>query len=199
MQLARHGDPRLTMAVYGRAQLLDLASAVDRLPSLLTQTPEAGQKVLQATGTEGRQAGGTDATRPATCTDLVQVGDGGSRNLRVVDAADEEGTADDGSLELDDLEGIAGGRGLVMAGEGSSPSRTRTYNKPVNRRACRPAEKHQKSRYGCSLPQLGRFASTAEHLQKHARRRGSTGRNPVVAGSPAVGHRRRGTASTSPA
>jgi integrase len=39
MQLARHSDPKLTMAVYGRAKLHDLSEAVQRLPSLL---PAAG-------------------------------------------------------------------------------------------------------------------------------------------------------------
>src|SRR5437588_7485013 len=34
MQLARHSDPKLTMAVYGRAALHDLGPAVDRLPGL---------------------------------------------------------------------------------------------------------------------------------------------------------------------
>ncbi len=33
MQLARHSDPKLTMSVYGRAQLHDLGEAVGRLPS----------------------------------------------------------------------------------------------------------------------------------------------------------------------
>jgi len=36
MQLARHSDPRLTVARYGRAQIHDLGAAVNRLPSLLT-------------------------------------------------------------------------------------------------------------------------------------------------------------------
>src|SRR5205085_6909043 len=35
MQLARHSDPKLTMAVYGRARLHDLGEAVGRLPALL--------------------------------------------------------------------------------------------------------------------------------------------------------------------
>src|SRR5262249_2700935 len=39
MQLARHSDPKLTMAVYGRAALNDLGAAVDRLPGLLTAGP----------------------------------------------------------------------------------------------------------------------------------------------------------------
>jgi integrase len=35
MQLARHSDPKLTMAVYGRAQLADLSQAVSRLPVVM--------------------------------------------------------------------------------------------------------------------------------------------------------------------
>src|SRR5262249_25251399 len=35
MTLARHKDPKLTMRVYGRAQLHDLAGAVGGLPDLL--------------------------------------------------------------------------------------------------------------------------------------------------------------------
>ncbi len=51
MQLARHSDPKLTMAVYGRAQLHDLGEAVRRLPALL----DAGSPVeaAKATGTGG--------------------------------------------------------------------------------------------------------------------------------------------------
>ncbi len=52
MQLARHNDPRLTLAVYGRAQLHDLGQAVERLPGLLTG-PGSGQETAQATGTDG--------------------------------------------------------------------------------------------------------------------------------------------------
>jgi integrase len=36
MQLARHSDPRLTMARYGRAQLCDLGAAVERMPALVS-------------------------------------------------------------------------------------------------------------------------------------------------------------------
>ena len=47
MQLARHSDPRLTMARYGRAQLEDLGQTVGRLPELLgvaPVVPPAGQR-----------------------------------------------------------------------------------------------------------------------------------------------------------
>lgn len=51
MQLARHSDPTLTMAVYGRAQLHDLVAAVRWLPALLTDLlPES--QALRATGTD---------------------------------------------------------------------------------------------------------------------------------------------------
>src|SRR5437763_4219070 len=54
MQLARHSDPKLTMAVYGRAALHDLGAAVDRMPLPLTgPDPEAPAAALRATGTGG--------------------------------------------------------------------------------------------------------------------------------------------------
>jgi integrase len=43
MQLARHSDPKLTMARYGRATLHDLGGAVEKLPDLTAQPPDAGQ------------------------------------------------------------------------------------------------------------------------------------------------------------
>jgi integrase len=52
MQLARHSDPKLTMAVYGRAHLHDLAGAVERLPAL-TELPSASPDSARATGTAG--------------------------------------------------------------------------------------------------------------------------------------------------
>jgi integrase len=48
MQLARHSDPKLTLAIYGKARLHDLAGAVGKLPVLLE-----ADVTLQATGTEG--------------------------------------------------------------------------------------------------------------------------------------------------
>src|SRR2546422_1750509 len=51
MQLARHSDPKLTMAVYGRARLHDLGEAVRRLPILLTGV-NAERDTLAATGSE---------------------------------------------------------------------------------------------------------------------------------------------------
>src|SRR5262249_45870463 len=54
MQLARHSDPKLTMAVYGRAALHDLGAAVDRIPGLTPDRQGAAPR-LRATGTEGAE------------------------------------------------------------------------------------------------------------------------------------------------
>ena len=51
MQLARHSDPKLTMARYGRAQLHDLAAAVENLPGLVPSRRDHRQ-ALAATGTD---------------------------------------------------------------------------------------------------------------------------------------------------
>ncbi len=51
MHLARHSDPKLTMAVYGKAQLHDLGEAVRRLPMFSSPWKESTH--LRATGTEG--------------------------------------------------------------------------------------------------------------------------------------------------
>src|SRR4029078_1488128 len=58
MQLARHSDPKLTMAVYGRAQLHDLGEAVRRLPELHGEPEKQAGEALAATGTDGEPASG---------------------------------------------------------------------------------------------------------------------------------------------
>ena len=65
MQLARHSDPKLTMAVYGRAQLHDLGAAVGRLPDPCDSSRPGV-----------RPAAGTEAACTPACTELVQAGDG---------------------------------------------------------------------------------------------------------------------------
>src|SRR5262249_11380269 len=86
MHLARHTDPKITMARYGRAQLHDLAAAVERLPRLLPDDPGAGRQALRATGTSGR------TTDPASlsCPVLVQAVDSGCVRLRL-DEGDHPG------------------------------------------------------------------------------------------------------------
>jgi integrase len=73
MQLARHSDPKLTMAVYGRAQLHDLGHAVRRLPVLLA-IPRPSNQSLRATGTD------------PVCTGFVQTNDSESDHLRLTEA-----------------------------------------------------------------------------------------------------------------
>ena len=78
MQLARHGDPRLTAAVYGRARLHDLGEASDRLPSL-SVGPTTEAPAMLATGTH-------DAV--PFCTDFVQKVDSGRERLGVIGSID---------------------------------------------------------------------------------------------------------------
>src|SRR5262249_59333358 len=70
MQLARHSDPKLTMARYGRAQLHDLGEAVRRLPALLTD-PQPESQALRATGTD------------SACTNLALPTDAGCDSVIV--------------------------------------------------------------------------------------------------------------------
>jgi integrase len=44
MQLARHSDPKLTMRIYGKARMNDLAGAIDRLPNLGEKAEPAQDK-----------------------------------------------------------------------------------------------------------------------------------------------------------
>ena len=78
MQLARHSDPKLTMARYGRAQLHDLAAAVESLPALMP--PEKSPESLRATGTMGRPV---DFACTTACTKLAQTADSNCDTLRL--------------------------------------------------------------------------------------------------------------------
>jgi len=129
MQLARHSDPKLTMAVYGRAQLHDLGDAVRRLPSILDAGPTRQGKALRATG--------TDASRPTdgpVCTGFALRNDIGRERMIVGDGMAEAEGENTTGLNHHVLQGLEAGCVSVIAPEGSSPSRTRTYNKPVNSR-----------------------------------------------------------------
>jgi hypothetical protein len=78
MQLARHSDRKLTMAVYGRAQLHDLGRAVERLPDLKTgPATEAG--ALKATGT-------TDTRGSRHVPQHVPADDAGRDSLRILES-----------------------------------------------------------------------------------------------------------------
>jgi hypothetical protein len=123
MQLARHSDPKLTMAVYGRAKLHDLAGAVSRLPMLLEAPEKEGGKP-RATGTQSESA-------PAYTT-LTQTSETNQENTirtETMLAPATEEISRDKSLILQEDEAI---REQLSTSEESSPSRTRTYNLPVN-------------------------------------------------------------------
>jgi hypothetical protein len=93
MQLARHSDPKLTMAVYGRAQLHDLGAAVGRLPSLHAGPENQGER-LAATGTDGESPAGLPSSLRSACAS----DDARSQFLRAIDQTtldgDEQATND---------------------------------------------------------------------------------------------------------
>ncbi len=124
MQLARHSDPKLTMAVYGRAQIHDLGQTVRRLP-LLPGSP--GAEAARATGTDGQEGGNlrqvVESFRPACATASA----GGVRLLPVDDGGPEKGDEAEGRNPLD-LQEVAAGSGQLGSVEDSAPRRTRTYN-----------------------------------------------------------------------
>jgi integrase len=109
MQLARHSDPKLTMAVYGRAQLHDLGRAVERLPDLMsgpmTQT-------AAATGTDG----------PYTL--LTQTAGEERGTLRILDGAAPSACEEGDRSESLISQGVEEDRGGVRTGEENSPNVT---------------------------------------------------------------------------
>jgi integrase len=111
MQLARHSDPKLTMAVYGRAQLHDLGEAVRRLPSLDTGSSE--REALRATGTD------------PVCTGFVQTDDTRRDFLRLNESGMGGHGEEQTSLNPLVLHGVEASCDSVRLSEGSSPSLTR--------------------------------------------------------------------------
>jgi hypothetical protein len=146
MQLARHGDPRLTMARYGRAQLYDLAATVARLPSLLPEVPAtttAAAARLLATGTD--PASITDKTSlesKSACTALAQTGDTGGDFLRLYETPKGEKAETRAGRNSLDLQGVAAGCDPVTLPDSSSGGWDRTSDT----RLMKPHERtHQNS------------------------------------------------------
>ena len=52
--LARHSTPSLTIGIYAKASVHDLAGAVESLPDLTPSEPERERTIMQATGTDGQ-------------------------------------------------------------------------------------------------------------------------------------------------
>ncbi|HYT89387.1 MAG TPA: tyrosine-type recombinase/integrase [Gemmataceae bacterium] len=100
MQLARHSDPKLTMARYGRAQLHDLGAAVERLPALL---PKTGPK------NEAVRATGTDPVCTPVCTGFVQTNDTRGDHLRLSEALKDERSEKANQPQPLDLQGVESG------------------------------------------------------------------------------------------
>jgi hypothetical protein len=135
MQLARHSDPRLTMAVYGRAQLHDLGAAVDRLPSVLSPRAEveAEAQVLVATGTDRPPA--VPLTAGLTGTNGKQREElGGSETTESV----EGGKADHPQPLV--LQAVEGEQEQVGSSERTTPGGTRTPNHLVRSQVLCPIE-----------------------------------------------------------
>jgi integrase len=129
MTLARHSDPKLTMAVYGKARLHDLGGTVSRLPAFGAVKDRRADDVLRATGT-----GDASPILPESCLNLAAEPDG--ERARVME--DDGGRAPEPMAPVchnPSTDGVLeGDRGRMVESDGSSPSRTRTYNKPVNSR-----------------------------------------------------------------
>jgi hypothetical protein len=154
MQLARHSDPKLTMAVYGKAQLHDLAGVVGRLPALLTDPPTTQGAGFAATGTDGNAAEliTGELCEPESLRQACAAGEAGRGRLRVVEVQEgAEGQKRDRPQPADS-EGVEAGCDRLRVSEGSSPTRTRTWNKPVN-----------------SRKRLGHKVFRREHFQRHKR------------------------------
>jgi len=137
MQLARHSDPKLTMARYGRAPLEDLAGKIGELPSLLTGPSRGASLPLAATGTEGNQrATGFElptrevAGLPVACARTEIPCD----PLTTVERIGPEAAAAEDRRETLEMKPFASDCARVRTTEKNSPSRIRTYNKPVNSR-----------------------------------------------------------------
>ncbi len=107
MQLARHSDPKLTAAVYGRSRLSDLGNTVAKLPALTTTSD------------------------PPTVSDALPdalVRDGGCQF--VTDDESERGDAAErqGSRKGLKTQRLRAFEGELMVEEESTPCRTRTYD-----------------------------------------------------------------------
>ena len=90
--LARHSTPVLTMNVYSRASLLDVAGAVEGVGEMLTRQPSRPEpREMRATGTDG---GREPAAKSDHCSDHCQPARGGSdwhsaATLRVVGSSEQ--------------------------------------------------------------------------------------------------------------
>jgi integrase len=123
MQLARHSDPKLTAAIYGRARLQDLAGAVDRLPTLLAGSPAPGgsqRQVLRATGTDGSFL--VDSCAPPDVSRGI---------LRTDKEGSTQADGDEGEAQVLAVTNDEDASGNLTTIADSGPSRIRTCNQGI--------------------------------------------------------------------
>ncbi len=116
--LARHSDPRLTMGVYARLNLHDVAGAVEGLPDLTTPPRKDEPASAHATGTDGKHISGGFAHHLPTAED------GLSRKLTVtggLEASTNEMTAKSQPL----VGSVLGGRSRIESARVDDGIRTR--------------------------------------------------------------------------
>jgi hypothetical protein len=107
MTLMRHSDPKLTMRIYGRLRVHDLAETVRAMP-LVLPAPAAG----------------LDPLAPDLAPVLAPPPDGSSGRLMVREGRGAGGYQPEGVI----VPGVDGELGPGMAGEVSAPRRTRTVS-----------------------------------------------------------------------
>jgi integrase len=128
MQLARHSDPKLTMARYGRAGLHDLGVAVEAFPLLRPSSASSEGATLAATGTDGRPA---LPSNPESLRQACAAGDAGRGQLRVIDARDRpEGKTRTNEQPLT-VQGVEVDCDHVREDETVSPLGVSTGNGPI--------------------------------------------------------------------
>jgi integrase len=129
MQLARHSDPKLTLAIYGQDDLPELGEAVCRLPALRKGPDKESGEAPAAKGTDGKPD-----PSPASLRNACASGDGVSQFLRVVEREDPDEDEQSPNAKPPAAQEVESDCEPLKLPDRSSPSRTRTYNKPVNSR-----------------------------------------------------------------
>ena len=161
MQLARHSDPRLTMAVYGRAQLHDLGQAVRRLPPLLeTGSSESAQAL--ATGTDPNPIPKFDhgrisvpgqhasvATDGPVCTGFAQTIDIPRMRMSSVESG-TEGEGENGTVRKPQYpHGVEANCSSMRTDESTTPGGARTPNLRFRRPLLYPVELRARFSFFC--------------------------------------------------
>jgi hypothetical protein len=134
MHLARHSDPKLTMARYGRPQLHDLGAAVAKLPSLLSGSTAPGRQAaaVAATGTDGRGF----LVPSSVCTGFVQTDDIQGDRLRLVEAQQQAGGEKEESHNHLAGQVIAANQYQLIPPDSSSGGWDRTTDTRLMKRLC---------------------------------------------------------------